>query len=98
MSFIEVAQADLSQHLDKGEFFVFNKKPLKALAFLHGIKNDYVEKLKDLMRIHGFEYDYDYGCYIKCDKDKCDVTLYREAKDEFIDQIINWKIAHNQQV
>ena len=95
MNFIEVAQADLLKSLNKDEFFVFNKEHLKALAFLHGVKSDCVEKIKYLGRKHGYEYNYDYDCYMKADKSECKNGQYRREKDEFIDKIIKWKLSNN---
>lgn len=91
---IDLARTKIGQEISTDELFLYEGKHIKALAFLQGLKDSVVEKLKTLAKENGYKYNYDYDCYLKSNKG-CHLNgAYRIEKDDFLHSIINWKLSN----
>lgn len=94
MSVLEKIQDVLSKTIQSEKMFVYDGEYLQAVAFFEGKNSENIKKAKESVRKSGFKYNFLYGCYMK----KPDPSLnlngaYRNEKDNFIEEIIKWKLS-----
>lgn len=88
---LDYAKKTLDDAILKNKVFIYNGKYFKSLAFINGLDNEQVDKLKEMAKKSGFKYDYLFGCYTK-PKKTAEYEEYRKEKDDFIDKFLHWKL------
>jgi hypothetical protein len=93
MNVISTIRQRLENCINENKIFTYDGSHIKAIAFVQGFKHEKLNELKNLIKNKGFEYNFDLGCYTYNDCDGDCKDKYRGERDEFIDNLISWKIG-----
>jgi hypothetical protein len=88
----DLVKETLSSAIKDNKVFMYEGKYLNALAFFHGMNKDpKVCAVKSVAKKRGLKYNYNFDCYIEpVDKEKYEA--YRREKDQFLEQLVHWKL------
>jgi hypothetical protein len=95
MDILHFVSTTLPNLLKDKKIYVYDGEHIKAVAFIEGCKDNQINEVKDMVRECGYEYDYNYECYLKQDRGMN--GAYRKEKDQFLETIINWKLLNVKQ-
>ena len=93
MKGLDHIRSKFNKAINENKVFVYDGDFIQALAFFQGSNlKEEISQIKEFAKQHGLKYNFNFECYIHTDKH--DYNKYREEKDEFIDQLVSWKL-HN---
>ena len=93
LNVIGTIKKTLPKCVEEKKIFTFDGEHIKAIAFIQGLKHRKLDELKKFLKNTGYTYDFVYECYLKNDCIGECLEKYRSEKNEFLNNLITWKVS-----